>query len=126
MIEILQKIKEVRKNKGISQDSIAHFLKIELSTYNKIERNDIKLTLERFLLISKYFEEPIDKLLDIETKSSLHQHNDNQNSTGCTTIQQIEHYYTENKEIYQKLIATLEAEITHLKGEIDFLRVHFK
>ncbi len=121
MEEILNKIKTIRKNKGISQDSIANFLKIEPSTYTKIERNEIKLTLERFLLISDFLEAPIEEILNLPVRNNHCQQNDNKHSSEIT-IQQIEHFHSENKEVSNKLIETLQNENYFLKNEIEFLK----
>ena len=48
---IVKKIREVRKQKGYSNDAMAVDLDISTSAYNKMERLETALTLERFLRI---------------------------------------------------------------------------
>lgn len=50
-MEILKKIKEARKKKGLSQKGIADKLNISVSTYQKMEQGILILSLERFLKI---------------------------------------------------------------------------
>ena len=53
---IYDKIALLRKEKGISQEYMAEQLGIEQSTYGKIERGAIKLTIEKLELISQVFQ----------------------------------------------------------------------
>lgn len=61
---IYDKIVQIRKEKGISQEFMAEQLGIEQSTYGKIERGTIKLTIEKLELISEVFQI---SLIDIVT-----------------------------------------------------------
>jgi transcriptional regulator with XRE-family HTH domain len=53
--QILQNIRRLRISKEISQEAIANSLKMTQSSYAKLERGQIKLSLERYLLISIFF-----------------------------------------------------------------------
>ena len=53
MSEIIENIKNIRRSKGISQESIAYDLGIDYSTYGKIERGQISLTVDRLEKIAK-------------------------------------------------------------------------
>lgn len=55
-MNVLKKIKETRRNKGISQKEMAEKLNITASTYQKIEQNIITLSVERFLDICRILE----------------------------------------------------------------------
>jgi transcriptional regulator with XRE-family HTH domain len=46
----------LRISKEISQEAIANSLKMTQSAYAKLERGQTKLSLERYLLISVYFD----------------------------------------------------------------------
>lgn len=54
--QILQNIRRLRISKEISQEAIANSLKMTQSAYAKLERGQTKLSLERYLLISVYFD----------------------------------------------------------------------
>lgn len=56
MNQILQNIRRLRLSKEISQEAIANSLKMTQSAYAKLERGETKLSLERYLLISVYFD----------------------------------------------------------------------
>ncbi len=56
MNHILQNIRRLRISKEISQEAIANSLKMTQSAYAKLERGQTKLSLERYLLISVYFD----------------------------------------------------------------------
>jgi transcriptional regulator with XRE-family HTH domain len=56
MNQILQNIRRLRLSKEISQEAIANSLKMTQSAYAKLERGQTKLSLERYLLISVYFD----------------------------------------------------------------------
>jgi len=53
---IVARIREVRKQKGISQESIAYFLDIDYSTYGKIERRKLSLSVDRLLQIADFID----------------------------------------------------------------------
>jgi transcriptional regulator with XRE-family HTH domain len=55
MNHILKNIRRLRISQEISQEAIANSLKITQSAYAKLERGQIKLSLERFLQISAFF-----------------------------------------------------------------------
>lgn len=73
-MKILENIKSNRKAKKISQEEMAKHLGIELSTYGKIERGDIKLTVERMIEIAGILNIPTEILVnenvEIEMKNS--------------------------------------------------------
>jgi transcriptional regulator with XRE-family HTH domain len=56
MNQILKNIRRLRISKEISQEAIANSLKMTQSAYAKLERGQTKLSLERYLLISVYFD----------------------------------------------------------------------
>ena len=53
---ILQNIRRLRISKEISQEAIANSLNMTQSAYAKLERGQTKLSLERFLQISDFFD----------------------------------------------------------------------
>ena len=124
MEKVLKNIRDVRKKRGYSLENMATELNISDSAYRKIENNQSKLTLERFLQIADILNVPISELIDEKSHREYHQTN---NSTG-TFIghQEFENYFQENKEINQKLINSLESNIKHLNEEVLFLREQLK
>ena len=56
MEHILENIKEYRKRKGFSYETMAHELKTSPAAYRKIETNQTKLTVERLQQIAAILE----------------------------------------------------------------------
>jgi len=59
---VTENIKNIRRQKGISQESIAYDLGIDYSTYGKIERGQIGLTVDRLEKIATILDVSIEEL----------------------------------------------------------------
>ncbi len=55
MEKIINKIREIRKDRGYSHEYMAHLLDISQVAYSKIEKNETKLTVERLFKIAENF-----------------------------------------------------------------------
>lgn len=108
--KVLSKIRESRKEKGYSHEVMAMELGISPSAYNKIERMESKLSLERFLQIKRILEKDYSDFFDIKTDRIFNQ-NFSEHSFG-----NIEHYYQDNKEVFEKLIEAKDEQIALLKS----------
>src|SRR5690606_26851986 len=111
--KVISKIRESRKEKGYSHDVMAVELGISPSAYNKIERMESKLTLERFLQIKKILEKDYSDFFDIKTDKIFNQTFSEQQSFG-----NVEHFYQDNKDVYEKLIQAKDEQIALLKSLI--------
>jgi transcriptional regulator with XRE-family HTH domain len=120
MEKILKRIRETRKQRGYSLENMATELNISDSAYRKIENNQTKLSLEKFLQITKILDVSIN---DLVGEKSHREYNQNNNDQG-TFIghQEFENYYQESKEMTHKLLDNLESNIKYLQEEILFLR----
>jgi transcriptional regulator with XRE-family HTH domain len=107
MEDILQRIRESRKKKGFSYDTMAHELNTSTAAYRKIELNQTKLTVERLYQISQVLETKLEDLLDLKS-DKIYKQEIKENSIGC---QDIEHFYAENKEKSEKIEQLYEARI---------------
>ena len=105
MEEVVSKIKEFRKKKGYSYETMAHELDTSPSAYRKIELNQTKLTVERLFQIAKILDEKVVDILGINPNNQLNQTN---NDTATGYQQQIENYFQENKEKSEKIDALYE------------------
>jgi len=112
---VIKKITSVRLKKGFSFENMATELSITPAAYRKIETGETKLTVERLFKIAEIFDISLLELLEIE-KELFHQVN-NENSTGYQ--QKIEHFYQENKEVYEKLLQSKDAQIALLKQMLE-------
>ena len=60
---MLNKLKEIRENKGLTQSDMAELLGYKhKSGYNKLELGDRKITLEQAKIISEYFNMTIEEI----------------------------------------------------------------
>jgi len=112
--KVLKKIREARKNKGLSHENMANELDMSQSAYNKLERGETTLSLERLLKISEILEVNVGDILDIVPTNQFNQIN-RESSTGYLQHQEIQNMYQENKEVYEKLIASKDEQIAFLK-----------
>jgi len=81
---------------------MAHMLDISQAAYTKIERQQTKLSVERLYKIAEILEVEVAEILEIKTTNQLNQTNKD-NATGY--LQQIENFFNENKDQYEKIIA---------------------
>lgn len=122
MEEVINRIKEIRKEKGISHEAMAFDLGISQVAYSKIEKNETKLTLERLYKIADILESKVSNLLGLEIQKVYQQEfKDNANN-----YQEIQHLHQENKEVYHELIKAKVEQIKLLKEQVTFYksRVH--
>lgn len=103
---ILKKIREARKNKGLSHESMAFELDMSPSAYNKLERCETTLSLERFFKITNILNIPLTEALDIKTGDILHQ------DLKDNAIGKVDTLYQETNE---KFVASLQDEIKFLR-----------
>ncbi len=105
------KIKKVRELKNFTQEYVAEQVGMTTSGYSRIERGEVRVSIERL--------EQIARALDVQTNDLT---NFDQNvffTNGGTTN---EYSIRADKELLQQVIATYEARIADLKDEIQFLR----
>lgn len=69
MEHLLSKIKSFRKERGFSQQYMAAKLGIDYSTYGKMERGKISITVQRLLELSQILEVPINALCNLSDKN---------------------------------------------------------
>jgi transcriptional regulator with XRE-family HTH domain len=62
-MELGERLKELRLNKGLNQIDVANILKIERSTYGKYETGDSSPDYEKLLKLANFFEVSTDYLL---------------------------------------------------------------
>lgn len=110
---IIDTIKEYRNKKGYSHETMGHQLDISPSAYNKIERKETKLTVERMFLIQDILEIPTERLFQIENIKTVNQNNYD-NSVGF-----VEKYHQENKDLYKDLLAAKDDVINQLKKRLE-------
>lgn len=63
LVESGKRIKNLRKEKGLSQNELAETLGIHVKTVSKAERGIIGLSVDNLLIIADYFETSLDYLV---------------------------------------------------------------
>jgi len=107
-----QKIKKLREQKGITQETMAIQLDVTQSNYGRLEKDDRRLNVVKLLKIARILDVNITYLFNDVASTDTAATGDNFNQA--------------NKEVYDILVDSLRAEIHHLKEEINFLRVIVK
>lgn len=108
MNAIGEKIKKIREEKGITQESMALHLNVTQSNYGRLEKDDRRLNVVKLLKIVK--------ILDINMGHLFSEASFKGQSTSYENLNQ------SGKEVYELLVDSLRGEISHLKDEVNFLR----
>jgi transcriptional regulator with XRE-family HTH domain len=112
--EIVGKIKRLRIAKGLNQSFVADRLNITRSAYQKLESGE-----------SYAWAKYLDKLMDVlkitpkEFFSDIGHKIIHQNNFKESAVGYVETLYQENREIYEKLLASKDEQITFLKNLLD-------
>ena len=104
-----QRIKKLREEKVITQETMAHQLDVTQSNYGRLEKDDRRLNVVKLLKIVRILNVNISYLFS-EIMSEI-QDEEQPNFSNA------------NKEVYDILVESLRSEIQHLKDEVSFLRV---
>ena len=115
MEKIINRIKEIRKEKGISHEAMAFDLGISQVAYSKIEKNETKLNVDRLYKIAEILDTKVSNLLGLEV-NKIYQQEFKDNSHN---YQEVQNLYQENKDVYQQLIKAKDEQIALLKSLID-------
>ncbi len=107
METVINKIREFRKKKGYSHETMAHELNMSQPAYSKIEKNETKLSVERLFEIANILETPVEKFLEINPNNVYNQ-DLKDNAVGHQEVQTI---YQENKEKSEKIEILYEARL---------------
>ncbi len=113
--KIVNKIRDIRKQKGYSNEAMAMDLGMSTSAYNKMERMESSISLERFIRIREILNIPYSEFFDSSVKN-IYQQDLKDNSIGHYEVQTI---YQENREIYEKLIAAKDEQVALLKSLLE-------
>ena len=108
MEQILNNIINICKKKGLSHENMAFEINISQPAYTKLLQNKTKLTVERLYKIAEILEVNVSELMGLETQNQFNQTNKDSSLGQLFQTQQIENFYQENKEQYQKIIELYE------------------
>jgi transcriptional regulator with XRE-family HTH domain len=108
MDNILENIIKYRKEKGYSQESMAHILDIAQPTYYKIETGRTELSLRRLYQIAAALNVGVEHLLGLDAKQLVPQVNG-----PAVGIQNIDNQHDHTIEAYEKHTDSLKEEIAY-------------
>lgn len=94
---------------------MANSLNMSVSGYNKIEKNDTYITLEKIVQIANVLEMSVAELLETESTTIYNQ----TLKDSAVGHQQIENLYHDNKDLTQKLINVYKDEIAFYRSKIE-------
>ena len=107
MENVVNKIREFRKKKGYSHETMAHELNMSQPAYSKIEKNETKLSVERLFEIANILETPVEKFLEINPNNVYNQ-DLKDNAVGHQEVQTM---HQDNKEKSEKIEILYEARL---------------
>jgi transcriptional regulator with XRE-family HTH domain len=104
-----QRIKKLREERGITQETMALQLDVTQSNYGRLEKDDRRLNVVKLLKIVRILNVNITYLFS--------------DVMGESHEEEPINFTNANKEVYDILVESLRAEVQHLKDEVSFLRV---
>ncbi len=117
MTEIGNRIKEIRKSKGLSQGAVASQLGVSQATYGKIEKNSAQLSIDKL--------DKMAQILGVSGAELLGWPQANGSSASAQQLEELQLAHDENKEVMQKLLQSKDEQIEVLKELIKFYREKF-
>ncbi|GEM_PF-287028 len=121
MEQVNNRIKEMRKQKGMSQGAMAAELGVSQATYGKIEKNEAKLTLDKLDRIAEILNCSTTELLGYESNGN----SGKSDKDFAQQYQEIKQLHQENKQVLEKLLESKDEQIEVLKELIRFYKERF-
>jgi transcriptional regulator with XRE-family HTH domain len=110
-----EKIRTIRELRGLSQENVATLLGIAQNSYSKIETNHTKLTTDIMKKLADILDvSPMDIISGQPTIVNFQANSGTQNSFGY-----IENYIANQKEMFEKMLASKDEEIFRLNKLIE-------
>ena len=113
--KIIDKIRDLRQQKGYTNESMANDLGISVSSYNKMESMKASISLDRFIKIREILKAPYSEFFDTTVKN-IYRQDLKDNSIGHYEVQTL---YQENREVYEKLLAAKDRQIELLEKMLE-------
>lgn len=107
------RIKDLRAKKGLTVEAVADGLEISKSAYSQMENGHVEITLTRIELLAKYFNVPIEEI--IESSTTNHQtftgnnggtngNNNNNNNNNANNRSTFNNFFSNNEESLDALL----------------------
>jgi transcriptional regulator with XRE-family HTH domain len=121
-MKIGNKIRRIRELKSITPKDMADRLNITPQSYNKIEREEVTINMDRLLELSEIFGMKPEDLLTFDEKQIFNTYD---NSVGINNGT-LNHFPQELKTLLEKQIKLLEEQTQYLKEQNQFLHERLK
>lgn len=79
-----ERIREIRKNLGFSQEEVAHKLSVPRPSISQIERGERELSAEELAILSEFFGMPVNEILETKPKVKEFQETKSENDIKVT------------------------------------------
>ncbi|MCW3159932.1 helix-turn-helix domain-containing protein [Chryseobacterium oryctis] len=119
---IQEKLKNVRKQKGMSQEKMAKILSTDPSNYSRKERGEVKIYDDEWIKLAEALEVPVESIKESESKFSIN----NDNSTFHDNSGNYNQYFSIPNTVLESLqdyISLLKKEIERLQEENNHLKL---
>lgn len=112
------KIRKIREIKGFKQETVAEKIGLSLSSYGKIERGEVKLSVERLSTIASAMELPMNAILEFDEGVNINfsANTFNENSHGGYYQNPHAHFHLQSVEELKSQIETLKGVISNLEN----------
>jgi transcriptional regulator with XRE-family HTH domain len=111
---ICENIKKLRELRGITRESMAADLELSVSSYGKLERGEVELTIKRLYQIAGLLETDISKLMDTDFAQVFNvSHNNYVQGLGATS----EHITFNTNGYLEKYVKMLEEKIANMQKQ---------
>ena len=111
---VRKKIIALRLKRSYSCENMATGLEITAPAYRKIETGETSLSVERLFKIAEILKQSVSYFLEADENVFTQTNNDH--SSGYQYQQKIENFYQENREVYERLIASKDEQIKLLEN----------
>lgn len=121
-MKIGNKIHKIRELKNISPKDMADRLNMSLSGYQRIERDEVSINMERLLELAGIFEMKPEDLLTFDEKNIFNFHDNSQNygpngQNNGTLSAEIKKLYEDKISLQEEMIKMLQEKIKGLEGK---------
>ena len=110
------KIRKIREIKGLKQENVADKIGLSLSSYGKIERGEVKLSVERLSTIANAMDLPINAILEFDEGVNINFSANTFNENSHGGYYQNPHFNHQNVEELKSQIETLKCVIANLEN----------
>ena len=103
------RIREERLRQNITQQAVAEYLGIDISTYSRLENGTVEITISRLEAIAEYFKVPVVTLLpaNLNSSNTYYIENSNNSLNGNGNYNNINESGSELKRLVTELLSAL-------------------